>query len=84
MKPEYRTNVLDSEELKHLEENNEDTEDLFDMKMEDIKTFIHNVRLNIGKIQHIQSVLAAQKSKVSLEGHLVNIFFTLFSGYTSS
>ena len=46
--------------------------------MEDIKTFIHNVRLNIGKIQHIQSVLAAQKSKVSLESHLVDIISLYF------
>ena len=56
--------LADSEELGHLKENNEDTEDLFSMKVEEIKTFIHNVRKNMGQIQHYQSLIGAQKSKV--------------------
>ena len=36
------------------------------MKMEDIKTSVHDVRININKIRHSQYMLGAQMSKVQM------------------
>merc|ERR1719315_241281 len=48
---------------KKIKENNEDTQSLYDMKMEDIKSSVHDVRINVGKMRHFQFMLGAQMSK---------------------
>ena len=58
--------LLDSEEWENIKGNNEDTLELFNMKMEDIKTSVHDVRININKIRHSQYMLGAQMSKVKM------------------
>ena len=56
--------LIDSEEWDAIKGNNEDTEKIFDMKMEEIQTKIHDVRINVNKIRHNQFMLGAQMSKV--------------------
>ena len=74
---------MDDEDWEQIKKNNEDTEGLFDMKMEDIKKSVHDTRLNVGKIRHFQFMLGAQMSKVRiaklrLSGNLQNIFAKQF------
>ena len=57
---------MDDEDWEQIKKNNEDTEGLFDMKMEDIKKSVHDTRLNVGKIRHFQFMLGAQMSKVRI------------------
>lgn len=54
---------IDSEELEEARKRNEDTESLFEMKVEDIKTAIQSVRVKIGKMRHFQWMLGAFMSK---------------------
>merc|ERR1719317_1480844 len=60
-----------------LKANNEDTEEMFNMKMEEIKTSVHDVRINVGKIRHFQFMLGAQMSKDThqVDGNLERINF---------
>jgi len=60
---DYDDDYMDSEEWDAIKANNEDTEKLFEMKMEDIKTSVHDVRINVGKIRHFQFMSGAQMSK---------------------
>jgi len=68
---------LDSNEMEALKANNEDTEDLFNMKIEEIKTFVHDIRKNIDKIRHFQSMQGAHMSKDThqVDGNLNMINF---------
>lgn len=54
---------MDSEELEEAKKRNEDTESLFEMKVEDIKTAISTVRIKVGKMRHFQWMLGAFMSK---------------------
>lgn len=60
---DYDDDYMDSEEWERIKSNNEDTEELFNMKVEEIKTSVHDVRINVGKIRHFQFMLGAQMSK---------------------
>lgn len=60
---DYDDDYIDAEDWETLKENNEDTQTLFDMKMEDIKTSVHDVRIHIGKIRHYQFMVGAHMSK---------------------
>ena len=42
---------------------NEDTESLFELKVEDIKTSIHAVRMKVGKMRHFQFMRGGSMSK---------------------
>ena len=42
------------------------------MKMEEIKTSVHDVRINVGKIRHFQFMLGAQMSKVGVDKEIEN------------
>lgn len=54
---------MDSDELEEARKRNEDTESLFEMKVEDIKTAISTVRIKVGKMRHFQWMLGAFMSK---------------------
>ena len=60
----HHESISDSEEWDAIKANNEDTEKMFEMKMDEIKTSVHDVRINVGKIRHFQFMLGAQMSKV--------------------
>jgi len=60
---DYDDDYMDSEEWDAIKANNEDTEQMFEMKMDEIKTSVHDVRINVGKIRHFQFMLGAQMSK---------------------
>ena len=62
----HHESISDSEEWDAIKANNEDTEKIFEMKMDEIKTSVHDVRINVGKIRHFQFMLGAQMSKVHL------------------
>jgi len=74
---DYDDDYIDSEEWENIKGNNEDTLELFNMKMEDIKTSVHDVRININKIRHSQYMLGAQMSKDThqVDGNLEKINF---------
>ena len=55
---------VDSEEMRMMVERNEDTESMFDMKIEDIKESVHTMRTNLGKLKHFQFMQSASMSKV--------------------
>lgn len=54
---------FDAEDWDKMKENNEDTQSLFDMKIEDVKTAVHDVRINVGKMRHFQFVRGGSMSK---------------------
>ena len=58
----------DSEEMKEMEERNEDTETLFDMAMKDVRSFLSNTRNNLGRVRHFQFMQGADTSKVRGSG----------------
>jgi len=74
---DYDDDYMDSEEWEAIKANNEDTEEMFNMKMEEIKTSVHDVRINVGKIRHFQFMLGAQMSKDThqVDGNLERINF---------
>jgi len=74
---DYDDDYMDSEEWENIKLNNEDTEKLFEMKMEEIKTSVHDVRINVGKTRHFQFMLGAQMSKDTkqVESNLERINF---------
>ena len=68
-----------------MKELNEDTESLFEMKVEDIKTSMHSIRLRINKIRHFFFMHSGSMSKVTR----ISSFFRrtssiLLSGHESS
>lgn len=54
---------FDADDWDKMKENNEDTMSLFEMKIEDIKTAIHDVRINVGKMRHFQFMRGGAMSK---------------------
>ena len=76
--------LVDSEEWENIKANNEDTEKMFEMKMDEIKTSVHGVRINVGKMRHFQFMLGAQMSKVQLIAIFANQEKLFFTGYSSS
>jgi len=54
---------FDDEDWDKLKANNEDTQTLFDMKIEDVKTSVHDVRINVGKMRHFQFLRSTGMSK---------------------
>merc|ERR1719318_1048467 len=69
---DYDDDYMDSEEWDAIKANNEDTEQMFEMKMDEIKTSVHDVRINVGKIRHFQFMLGAQMSKAQIIKNLKN------------
>ena len=67
---EYRLYLTDADDWDKMKENNEDTMSLFEMKIEDIKTAIHDVRINVGKMRHFQFMRGGAMSKDVHQVHL--------------
>ena len=63
---DYDDDYIDADDWESIRGNNEDTESLFSMKVEEIKSSVHMVRLNINKIRHFFFMHAGQMSKVCL------------------
>ena len=61
---DYDDDYIDADDWESIRGNNEDTESLFSMKVEEIKSSVHMVRLNINKIRHFFFMHAGQMSKV--------------------
>ena len=55
--------TADSEEMRELEERNEDTETLFEMTIKDFRNYIASTRTNLGKTRHFQLMQGADTSK---------------------
>jgi len=62
---DYEDDYMEDEDWEEVRANNEDTESLFEMKMEDIKKSVHDVRISVGKMRHYQFMVGAQMSKDS-------------------
>ena len=56
----------EDDDWKEMVGRNEDTESLFDVKVDDVKTFLHNIRVSLGKIRHFQLMLGADYSSVCI------------------
>merc|ERR1712226_285717 len=54
---------FDPEDWDNMVKENEDTESLFELKVEDIKTSIHAVRMKVGKMRHFQFMRGGSMSK---------------------
>jgi len=54
---------FDPEDWDKMVDNNEDTQSLFEIKVEDIKTAIHDVRMKVGKMRHFQFMKGGSMSK---------------------
>merc|ERR1719222_939231 len=54
---------FDPEDWDKMVENNEDTQSLFEIKVEDMKTAIHDVRMKVGKMRHFQFMRGGSMSK---------------------
>ena len=63
LQPSSSNFISDSEELTEMKGRNEDTETMFDMKSDQIKNFIHTIRLNLGKVKHFQFMQGADMSR---------------------
>ena len=75
---DYDDDYIDTEEWDRMKELNEDTESLFEMKVEDIKTSMHSIRLRINKIRHFFFMHSGSMSKVTrlsslLQENIMNI-----------
>merc|ERR1712226_1379298 len=68
---------FDAEDWDKIKENDEDTQSLYEMKFDDIKNSVHDVRIHLGKMRHFQFMLGAQSSKDSrqMEGNLSRLNF---------
>ena len=64
---DYDDDYIDADDWESIRGNNEDTESLFSMKVEEIKSSVHMVRLNINKIRHFFFMHAGQMSKVDFD-----------------
>jgi len=62
-KDDYYEDYIESYEMKEMIDRNEDTETMFDMKIEDIKESVHTTRVNLGKMRHFQFMHSADMSK---------------------
>jgi len=54
---------FDPEDWDNMVKENEDTETLFELKVDDIKTSIHAVRMKVGKMRHFQFMRGGSMSK---------------------
>jgi len=54
---------FDSEEFKDMKGRNEDTEALYEVKIENIKKSLHDVRINLGKAKHVQFLMSSDMSR---------------------
>ena len=61
---DYDDDYIDADDWEDIRSHNEDTESLFNMGVDEIKTSIHVVRLNINKMRHYFYMNAAHMSKV--------------------
>lgn len=59
---DYYDDYIEDDDWKEMVGRNEDTESLFDVKVDDVKTFLHNIRVSLGKIRHFQLMLGADYS----------------------
>ena len=66
MRKNLNSDITESEEMKEMEERNEDTETLFEMTLKDVRNYISATRLNLGKVRHFQFMQGADASKVPL------------------
>ena len=61
---DYDDDYFDPDAWEDIKSHNEDTESLFNMGIEEIKSSVHLVRLQINKMRHYFFMNAAQMSKV--------------------
>ena len=64
---DYDDDYIDTEEWDKMKELNEDTMSMFEMKVDDIKTMLHTIRLKINKIRHFFFMHSGSMSKVPRE-----------------
>ena len=55
---------MDDEDWEKIKAVDDDTENQFDMKVEEIQNTIHSVRIRVNKIRHGWFLLGAHMSKV--------------------
>merc|ERR1712038_980503 len=60
---DYYDDYIESEEWNEIKDRNEDTENLYDMASNDLKNYIHTIRLSMGKIKHYQFMQGADMSR---------------------
>ena len=80
---DYDDDYIDADDWESIRGNNEDTESLFSMKVEEIKSSVHMVRLNINKIRHFFFMHSGSMSKVKRDNWLRCNKYSL-SGHKSS
>lgn len=64
---DYYDDYIDSEEMLEMKGRNADYEGSFNMTADDLKDYIHKVRLNLGKVKHFQFMQGADMSRVSFQ-----------------
>ena len=62
---DYDDEYIDTDEWDHMKELNEDTMSMFEMKVDDIKTMLHTIRLKINRIRHFFFMHSGAMSKVT-------------------
>jgi len=60
---DYYDDYIDSEEMNEMRGRNEDYEGTFNMTTDELKNYIHKVRLNLGKVKHFQFMQGADMSR---------------------
>jgi len=60
---DYDDDYIDTDEWDKMKELNEDTMSMFEMKVDDIKTMLHTIRLKINKIRHFFFMHSGSMSK---------------------
>ena len=67
---DYDDDYIDTDEWDKMKELNEDTMSMFEMKVDDIKTMLHTIRLKINKIRHFFFMHSGSMSKVKRDDWL--------------
>ena len=80
---DYDDDYIDTDEWDKMKELNEDTMSMFEMKVDDIKTMLHTIRLKINKIRHFFFMHSGSMSKVERDNWLRCNKYSL-SGHKSS
>ena len=62
---DYDDDYMEDEDWEKIKAVGDDTEKLFDMKVEEIQNTVHSVRIRVNKIRHGSYLLGAHMSKVS-------------------
>jgi len=57
---------IDEEDMKSMKERNTEDATLFEMTVEEIRTAVHRVRINVGKLRHFQLMFGASMNS---DGH---------------